>query len=261
MIYVTGDCHADFRKFGSKRFKAQKEMTREDFVIVCGDFGGVWKDDERERYWLDWLAQKPFTLLFVDGNHENFDRLCGGEFPEVDFHGGRAHRIRENIYHLIRGNVFSLCGKTFFAFGGAASHDIADGILDRSDFASERAFKMTCRNMLRAGKLFRVNHLSWWAEELPSREEMERGRRSLREHGNRVDYVISHCLPHTQAALFLGAEADCLSTYFDDLLQNGLQMQKWYCGHYHVDRQLMNRFHVLHDDIIRIEYAVALKTD
>ena len=71
--------HANFRKFSSRRFKAQKQMTRDDFVIVCGDFGGIWKDDERERYWLNWLAQKPFTLLFVDGNHENFDRLYSNE--------------------------------------------------------------------------------------------------------------------------------------------------------------------------------------
>ena len=253
MIYITGDCHADFRKFSSKRFKAQREMTREDYLIVCGDFGGIWKDDERERYRLNWLSQKPFTLLFVDGNHENFDRLFSSEFAEVDFHGGRAHKIRDNIYHLMRGYVFSLCGKTFFAFGGAASHDICDGILDRADFPTERAFQMTYRNMQRAGKQCRVDHRSWWAEELPSLEEMERGRRSLQEYCNRVDYVISHCLPYTQASLCLGAGADRLSIYFDELIQTGLQMQMWYCGHYHVDRQLTGRFRVLYDDMIRIE--------
>ena len=199
MIYITGDCHADFRKFSSKRFKAQKEMTHEDYLIVCGDFGGVWKDDERERYWLNWLSQKPFTLLFVDGNHENFDRLYSGEFAEVDFHGGRAHKIRDNIYHLMRGHVFSLCGKTFFAFGGAASHDIADGILDRADFTSERAFKITYHNMQRARKLFRVNHRSWWAEELPSREEMERGRMRLKEYGNRC-----RLCDHPLSAIYAG---------------------------------------------------------
>lgn len=252
MVYITGDCHADFRKFSAKRFKEQQEMTREDFVIVCGDFGGIWKDDERERYWLNWLAQKPFTLLFVDGNHENFDRLCGGEFEAVDFHGGKAHKIADNIYHLMRGFVFELCGKSFFAFGGASSHDIDGGILDRADFASQREFQKTCKNWYQSGKLFRVNHESWWAQELPSQEEMDRGRRNLEAQGNRVDFVISHCLPQTLACIFFGGKADALTLYFNALMQNGLQIGVWYCGHYHADQWLNNRFRVLYRDIIRI---------
>ena len=252
MVYITGDCHANFRKFSSRRFKAQKQMTRDDFVIVCGDFGGIWKDDERERYWLNWLAQKPFTLLFVDGNHENFDRLYSNEFEVVDFRGGKAHKIADNIYHLMRGYVFELCGKTFFVFGGASSHDIDDGILDRADFVSQREFQKTYKNWYLAGKLFRVNHEAWWARELPSQEEMDRGRKNLKVYGNRVDFVISHCLPQTLAHIFFSAEADTLTTYFDDLVRNGLQMDSWYCGHYHVDQWLTDKFRVLYHDKIRI---------
>ena len=69
MIYVTGDTHGDFRRFSTDIFPEQKEMTKEDFVIICGDFGGIWcQEDNRkamknENYWLDWLDQKPFTTL------------------------------------------------------------------------------------------------------------------------------------------------------------------------------------------------------
>lgn len=92
MIYITGDCHARFHKFSTDAFPERKEMTREDYVIVCGDFGGVFFDDKTERWWLKWLSEKPFTIIYVDGNHENFDRLYGDEFEVVDFHGGKAHR-------------------------------------------------------------------------------------------------------------------------------------------------------------------------
>ena len=136
MIFITGDCHADWKKFSKESFPEQAEMTRDDFVIVCGDFG-LWHDDTTERWWFKWFEEKNFTVLFVDGNHENFDRLYS-EFEVVDFHGGKAHKIRENIYHLMRGYVFDLCDKKFFAFGGASSHDIDDGILDRKDFQSDR---------------------------------------------------------------------------------------------------------------------------
>ena len=91
MVFVTGDCHAKFNKFSVENFPEQKEMTRDDIVIVCGDFG-LWNDNNEERYWFKWLSEKNFTVAFVDGNHENFDRLYSDEFPIVDFHGGKAHK-------------------------------------------------------------------------------------------------------------------------------------------------------------------------
>lgn len=44
-------------------------------MIICGDFGGIWDGSEAEQQVLDWLENRPFTTLFVDGNHENFDLL------------------------------------------------------------------------------------------------------------------------------------------------------------------------------------------
>ena len=41
-IWITGDCHSDFHRFSIDVFPEQKEMTKEDVVIICGDFGGVW---------------------------------------------------------------------------------------------------------------------------------------------------------------------------------------------------------------------------
>ncbi len=130
MIYVTGDIHGNPRCFNTESFPEQKEMTRDDFVIILGDFGLIWSNEQtsQEKYWLDWLSNKPFTILFIDGNHENFF-LLNNIFEKIDFHGGKAHKIRSNIYHLMRGYVFELCGKKIFAFGGASSHDIQDGIL------------------------------------------------------------------------------------------------------------------------------------
>lgn len=71
MIYVTGDIHADPSRFNMDNFPEQKEMNKNDFVIICGDFGLCWEKEEsdREEYWLNWLEKKPFTTLFCDGNH------------------------------------------------------------------------------------------------------------------------------------------------------------------------------------------------
>lgn len=67
--------HGNFLRFRPENFPEQKNMTKSDYVIICGDFGGVWAGSKKERQTLDWLEDLPFTVLFVSGNHENFDLL------------------------------------------------------------------------------------------------------------------------------------------------------------------------------------------
>ena len=131
MIYITGDCHSDFSRFDIDKFTIQKEMSKNDYVIICGDFGGVWNylvESTYEKYWLDWLNERNFTTLFVDGNHENFTRLYN--YPVEEWHGGKVHKIRDSVIHLMRGEIFDIDNRKFFTFGGAKSHDIQDGILN-----------------------------------------------------------------------------------------------------------------------------------
>lgn len=252
MIFVTGDCHADWKKFSKESFPEQAEMTRDDFVIVCGDFG-LWHDDKTERWWFKWFEEKNFTVLFVDGNHENFDRLYS-EFEVVDFHGGKAHKIRENIYHLMRGYVFDLCGKTFFAFGGASSHDIQDGVLNLEDYPNKRTLIKDYNKRTEQGEMLRINHMSWWKEELPSQHEMQRGRDNLKKVGYKVDYVITHCLPQSMVIHLYGGDtdSDVLTKYLENLIQNGLQFKQWYAGHYHVQMRLLGNYNILYHKIERI---------
>lgn len=114
MIYITGDCHSNFERFNTRNFPEQKEMTKDDYVIICGDFGGVWNKDgesKMETSALDWLDGKAFTTLFVDGNHENFDRLYA--YPVEMWHGGKVHKIRPSVIHLMRGQIFELEEKRY----------------------------------------------------------------------------------------------------------------------------------------------------
>ena len=41
MIYVTGDTHAniDIEKLNTTKFPQQKTLTKDDYLIICGDFG------------------------------------------------------------------------------------------------------------------------------------------------------------------------------------------------------------------------------
>ena len=129
MIYVTGDTHGNFIRFASNMFFPEKEnLTKNDYVIICGDFGGVWDSDYGrnpelilnpafdwetepidEKIRLDILEKQPFTTLFVSGNHENYDRLR--TYPDKEWNGGVVKEIRPSVLLLKRGYVFNIDGK------------------------------------------------------------------------------------------------------------------------------------------------------
>ena len=248
MIYITGDTHSDFSRFTEENFPIQSEMTKDDYIIICGDFGGVWTFEEesrREKEALDWLNNKNFTTLFVDGNHENYTRLYN--YPIEEWKGGKVHKIRDSVLHLMRGEIFDIDNKKIFAFGGARSHDIQDGILNLDE--EEKIYEYRKR-----GAYFRIRDFSWWDLELPTNQEMENGIENLEKINYKVDYIISYCCPTSIQTLIN-------STYKRDILTDYLQQisekctfKKWYFGHYHDYRQVNAQFTLLYEDILPLEY-------
>ena len=256
MIFLTGDTHGDFRRLSTRIFPEQKQMTKKDYVIILGDFGGIWAtnpEDSMEQYWLNWLdKEKPFTTLFVDGNHENYDRLYG--YPVRDWNGGKVHEIRPSVFHLLRGQIFRLCGKSFFIFGGARSHDIQDGIFEADDPELKRIHRMAAKGFTEYQDLFyRINHVSWWEQELPSAEECREGIANLRPANFEVDYILTHCLPTSLHLLASEGryEADPLTEYLEQIREL-TNYKYWFCGHYHWDHNLTEREKILYSQIIRI---------
>ena len=250
MIYITGDCHRNFERFNRSIFPEQKEMTKDDYVIVCGDFGGVWnkgKENKEETMLLDWLDCKPFTTLFVDGNHENFDRLY--DYPVENWHGGKVHKIRPSVIQLMRGQVFDIDDRSIFTFGGASSHDIDGGILEPDD----PDYKKKKKELDQGWLPYRINHVSWWKQELPSGEEMEEGRKNLELHHNTVDFIVTHCCSSSTQAMLGGSlyKPDIETSYLEEIKQN-TKFNKWFFGHYHDNRNVSAEEILLYEQIIRI---------
>ena len=273
MIYVTGDCHGDYERFYDYNFPESANMTRRDYVVVAGDFG-LWNKDPKYEARLDSLTTLPFTILFCDGNHENFERLLGNEFKEIPWNGGKAKIIRANVLYLERGYVFTIQGKKFFVFGGASSHDIDGGILaadghtrhaageDKNmyfkyidkDFGSVseavKEFRFAKQNY---PGLLRVKDWSWWKEEMPDEEEMERGRKSLEAVGNKVDYIVTHCAPTEIVSMLYPWEkhvSDPCTRYLTQIAYN-TEFKNWFFGHYH-DNRNFGKYILLYEQILRI---------
>lgn len=245
-LFATGDTHGDFRRFDTGVFPEQAEMTRNDYVMICGDFGGVWSDSPEEHEKLDWLEGRPFTTLFVDGNHENYDLLEA--MPVEEWHGGEIHRVRPHILHLMRGQVFEIGGSKFFTMGGASSHDIQNGILDPADPDFLEQFELYVN--MRA--MFRVKGRSWWTHELPTPEEYEEAWRNLERVGYKVDYIISHCCPTSILNKISSMFEDDTLTDFLDEVREKVSFRSWLFGHYHESMSLEKKYALLFEQIVQV---------
>jgi len=252
-IWVTGDIHGNPVRFSTDNFYEQKGFSGnkdENVVIILGDFGIIWHREEtrQEKYLLDWLEEKPFTTIFVDGNHDNIPRL--DTFPIKEWNGGLVNELRPHVLRLRRGEIFTIEDKKFFAFGGASSHDISDGILDYED----EDWRDKAKALDKQGKyMYQIKGLSWWEHELPSEEEMQNGWNNLRKHNYKVDYIITHS-PSASVIALLGHglyNQDILTTYLEEVRQK-TEFNKHLCGHMHINYVVNDKDILLYEQISRI---------
>lgn len=211
MIYITGNTHGDIRRFQTD---TAKKLTAQDTLIVCGDFGFIWDGGKKEEKQLDQLSKKPYTILFVEGTHENFDLL--NAYPEKEWNGGKVHEIRPNILHLMRGELFEIENHSFFAFGGGETE--------------EKEIYME------TGK--------WWPEETPTREEMIAGVNRLFDRGLSVDYILTHepCPNHVLVGTRQDVPRSALQIFLEEMVHK-VTYKQWFFGAQHIDRA-MNRRHI-----------------
>ena len=245
-IIVTGDIHGNpFQRLNLENFPEGKTYTKEDYVIILGDFGLVWDDSAMEHSCLDWLENKPWTTLFIDGNHENYDLL--NKFPIEEWGGGRVQKIRSSVIHLLRGEVYDIGGYKFLAMGGARSHDIQDGILEVGD----PRIKIWKKDDF---KLFRINHISWWKEEIPNEEERKNALKNLAENDYKVDYILTHEAPSSDVVLMdhLLYHPDEYSRWLEMEIRQKVKYKKWFFGHYHLNLDVNEKETCLFERRIRI---------
>ena len=210
MLYVTGDMHGDESRVSKKRLQMLKKG---DTLIVCGDFGFLWDASANETAIRQKLKKRDYTICFVDGTHENFKLL--NSYPVVEWNGGLAHRIQSNIYHLMRGQMYTIDGKTVFTMGGGESPD-AD-VLDNDLSENDRAA-------------------------IPTDREMLDGVNRMEQAGFVCDYIITHEPPaKVKDFLLLGTNTPqhvtALSAYFDEL-QTQCKYTRWFFGSMHIDKQI-----------------------
>ena len=148
----------------------------------------------------------------------------------------------------MRGQVFTINGKTIFTFGGAPSHDIQDGILENDQFV-----KQNIKRMQRLRKTnYRINHISWWAEEMPNESEYQTAMTNLEKTNFHVDFVFSHEAPSSVKAQMGYSDTNPCSDFLQNVKQR-TEFKRWYFGHYHDNRPFYwDRSIMIYDKIEQI---------
>lgn len=217
MLYITGDMHGDRQRFGALRLRL---MGKKDALVICGDFGFLWNGSDEEKETLEWIGRRRYPVLFLEGTHDNLDLL--EQYPVEEWNGGLTHHITGNLRHLIRGQIFDICGKTLLAVGGGESRDM----------------------------VFRKAGENWWPGELPGYDELDGWFARLEEAGNRVDYIVSHQAPTNIDSCVTGKVCEVTAlTAFMDRVQQRCQFSRWYFGAYHQNRVVPPKYHGLFDKI------------
>lgn len=228
-IFLTGDIHGEleYQRFSSKKWPLGKTLTGDDYLIILGDFGIIWDltETRTESYIKKWFDEKPWTTLCLDGNHENFARL--NKLETTQFLGGKVGVITNSIFHLKRGEIYTINNQTFLTIGGAKSYD----------------------------KHLRRENFSWWKEEELNYEEQSYVLDNLQKHQYNVDHILAHTLPETVAKQFsytlTGHSDNCSVRKFLDYIVQTTQFRHFWCGHWH-DEKNMGKFHVLYTNIIEL---------
>ena len=253
-LFLTGDTHIDdINRFKRNRFEEYDSLTKDDYMIILGDFGVPWithkNDDinnisESDKKIIDFYNQCPWTTLVVPGNHENYYNLSLYQNTDFKFSADgktKVKKISDSIFILNNG-FYEFDDRLFYVFGGGTSID----------------------------RHHRIENVSWWKEEVPTHLELEKHFLDFINFGRIPNYILSHT-PHSKCINSLNdllnfhiidhnAKKCPVSNYLNEIINyiNRKDVYNEYklnfCGHLHIDKMLKEcKTLILYQSIIDIK--------
>ena len=210
MVYITGDTHRDF----SRLYKL--EENNDDMLIVLGDAGINYYLNEEDIRYKEYLKKFKLKIFCIRGNHEERPENIN-TYKETEMFGGKVF-IEEDYPGLIfakDGETYNIDGKSVLVIGGAYSVD----------------------------KEYRLLYgYKWFKDEQLTKEAMNTILEKVK--GKHFDIVLTHtCLYkyEPREVFMLGldqSKIDKTMEYFLDEIEENISYDKWYCGHYHTEKQI-----------------------
>jgi len=211
MIYLTGDLHGEISRI--YYFCKRMQTTKKDILVILGDAGLNYHLNDRDENLKKDLESWPITILCIHGNHEQRPYAIG-TYEERTWRGGIVYAEPQfpSILFAKDGEIYDFEGKKVIALGGAYSVD----------------------------KYYRIlKYLPWYDNEQPSEEIKQYVKQQLDAVNWKVDYVLSHTAPleYEPTEVFLPgmdqSRVDKSTEKWLGKIEEKLEYEKWYCGHYH----------------------------
>ena len=232
-FFITGDKHRHFDLV--KEFCREMNTRRKDVLIILGDSGFNYYDDKRDDELKKEISALNITLFCLHGNKENRPQNVG-TYGIRSFCGGKVYYEPKypNIYFAIDGDIYTFEGKKYMVVGGAHSVD-----------------KMRC---LEEGTPF-------WYDEMPDDNVKATVEQHLLNEENKIYGMMTHTCPidYLPTEMFMSTrqnasikrkprKAKSKKLFKPDIdrsteiwlgeLEKKLDYEVWFCGHYHVDKQI-----------------------
>lgn len=224
MIYITGDKHANFEEV--LNFCYVNKTSLDDTLIVLGDAGINYYANENDYILKNSLLQYPITFLCIHGNHEERPENIK-TYKKKKFHDGIVYYEEDypNILFAKDGEVYNFNNHKVLVIGGAYSVD----------------------------KYFRLAiGYNWYENEQPNAATKSRVKEVLNNINNKIDIILSHTCPYKYLPreMFLDgidqSTVDYSTEHFLNEIENTVDYNLWYCGHYHTDKKIDKMIFMFH---------------
>lgn len=231
-IYLTGDTHGEvFERI--VQLKRNYDLTKdENLLIVLGDFGLIWDDKwwKQVKYIERYIKDNHLNLeiISVKGNHENFDTI--NTFPKIQKYNSDLIKVSDNITFFENGNIYHIDNSIFAVFGGALSID----------------------------KHLRTEGKTWWADEIPSKEIMQKFVDELYKYNTEKLVLLTHTTATDEIYKLdmypmEGKLTDEVAQYLQ-FIKSNYNFKSHYHGHFHANKYVEDiNSTCLFKDIIKLK--------
>lgn len=241
--FITGDKHRNFD--GVKEFCRDMNTRKKDVLIILGDAGFNYFDDERDDKLKKKISKLNITLFCLHGNKENRPQNVG-TYGIRSFCGGKVYCEPKypNIYFAIDGEIYTFEGKKYMVVGGAHSVDKLRSLEQNDPF---------------------------WEDEMPDDSIKEKVEKRLDGENYKIYGMMTHTCPEhylpsemfvstrqnitikrkprkVKYKKFFKLDIDRSTEEWLGRIEKQLDYEVWYCGHYHIDKQI-DKIHMMYRKI------------